>query len=63
MKKRWRVMCLLSFWEYDLCRVLNKAELTIALGQSMVDGHTRNLVNRPAMPYPISWEERQIMIS
>jgi hypothetical protein len=63
MKKRWRVMCFLSFWEYDLCRVLNNAELTRAPGQIMLDGHTRNLLNRPAREYPMSWEERQIMIS
>ena len=29
----------------------------------MLDGHTRNLLNKPAMEYPMSWEERQIMTS
>jgi hypothetical protein len=62
-KKRWRDMCFLSLLEYDLCRVLNNAELTSAPGQIMLDGHTRNLMKRPAKAYPMSWEEMQSIIS
>ena len=62
-KKRWRDICFLSLLEYDWCRVLNNAALTSAPGQIILDGHTRNLLNRPAKEYPMSWEERQIINS
>jgi hypothetical protein len=62
-KKRWRDMCFLSLWEYVLCKVLNNAEFTRAPGQIMLDGYTRNLLNRPAREYPMSWEDRQTIIS
>jgi len=62
-KKRWRDMCFPSFWLYDLCRVLNNAELTIAPGHIMLGGCTRNFLNKPARPIPMSWEEMQSMTS
>jgi hypothetical protein len=42
-RETWRF----SVLPYDLCRVLNRAELTSAPGQIMLLGQTRNLRRRP----------------